>query len=140
VVTQKTDQARPNLPHHEEPSPTSALNGVCVSPSAKITDYVHPPSPFGKVANSDRNGKLPVAKMSGQEERPLPCSRPKGFSAFDPNQTRAHLRTHERISCQLEYCPKQMPIERLGYTDDLLSLGQLGKGSLNVLDDPAAAE
>jgi hypothetical protein len=33
-----------------------------------------------------------------------------------------------------------MPIERLGYTDDLLSLVQLRKGSLNVLDDRAAAE
>jgi hypothetical protein len=92
------------------------------------------------VANGDRNGKLPVTKMSSQEERPFACSRrPKAFTAFNPNQTRAHLRTHERISCQLEYCPSQMPIERLGYTDDLLSLRQLRKGSLNVLDDRAAA-
>jgi hypothetical protein len=116
------------------------LNGVCVSSCAKITDYIHPPLPFGNVGNGDRNGKLPVAKMSGQEERPFGCScHPKVFGAFDPNQTRAHLGTHERISCQLEYCPTQMPVERLGYTDDLLSLGQLRKGSLNVLDDRAPA-
>jgi len=138
MVTQQTDQPRSDLPRHDEPSPTGALNGVWVSLCAKITDYIHPPLPFGNVANGDRNGKLPVAKMSGQEERPFGRScRPKGFGAFDPNQARAHLRTHERISYQLECCPKQVPVERLGYTDDLLSLGQLGKGSLNVLDDRA---